>query len=114
MFAINDTTRALTLTRGDTAVFRVEVRNEATGEAYALQAGDQMFFTVKRNARQSEVLLQKVVTAPGAPFHLQPEDTANWSYGEYVYDVQITTAGGDVYTVVPPAVLEIGEEVTWA
>ena len=44
---------------------------------------------------------------------LNPEDTSKLSYGEYWYDVQLTTEDNKVYTVIGPARFVLREEVTF-
>lgn len=41
-----------------------------------------------------------------------PADTKSLTTGNYVYDIQLTTFGGNIYTIVPISNFEIGEEVT--
>ena len=48
----------------------------------------------------------------GAAIHIRPEDTKELSFGKYLYDIQLTTADGDIYTVIPPTTFEILKEVT--
>ena len=45
-------------------------------------------------------------------FHIEPEDTKFLSFGKYLYDVELTTASGDVYTVIVPTTFEVLKEVT--
>ena len=40
------------------------------------------------------------------------EDTKAMAFGKYVYDIQLTMADGDVYTIVPPATFDLLKEVT--
>ena len=44
---------------------------------------------------------------------ISPDDTKNLEYGQYVYDVQVTMANGDVATVIPPTTFNILEEVNF-
>ena len=99
------------LTRGDTARLAIPITNLANNGEYTMQSGDVLFFTVKKSAKDTDFLFQK--EAPGAnAIHIKPEDTANLSFGKYKYDVQLTTASGDVYTVIEPSVFEVMEEIT--
>lgn len=99
------------LTRGDTAVLDVGIVNETTGEPYGIQPADEVTISLKRHTSDPEPCLQKTVTGSGT-LHIKPEDTSRLYFGEYVYDIQLTTALGDVYTVCGPAVFEILPEVT--
>lgn len=102
----------ISITRGDTPTFNVSL-TDAEGEAYELQSGDVLTFTVKASTKVSDpVLIQKEMnSATGASFRLTEDDTA-LDYGTYRYDVELRTAGGDVMTVVKPDKLEITAEVT--
>ena len=103
----NDNT--ISLTRGDTARITLAVK-KADGTDYDYSA-DTVLFTIKKNVHASESLLQKVVT-DGAVY-IAPVDTAELAYGEYAYDVQLTTQSGDVCTIIAPAKFILEPEVTW-
>ena len=100
------------LTRGDTARIQVPITNNATGEEYILSDLDKLTMTVKKNETDFKSLMQKTLTGTNS-FYITPSDTRNLSFGKYVYDVQLTTESGDVYTVIEPSVFEILKEVTW-
>lgn len=99
------------LTRGDTARLTIPIINSASNSEYIMQSGDVLFFTVKKSAKDTNYLLQKKSTGINS-IHIKPEDTDNLSFGKYKYDVQLTTAFGDVYTIIEPSVFEIMEEIT--
>ena len=98
------------LTRGDTAWLRVNVTND-TGDDYEIQNGDTLTLSLKKRIKDVDVIMSKTVVGTDT-FHIKPEDTTELSFGTYVYDVQLTTSGNDVYTVVPPSTFEILPEVT--
>ena len=99
----------ISLTRGDTARINLAIM-ASDGSAYDYSS-DAVVFTVKASTVASDHLIQKTVT--DGVIYIAPEDTAGMSYKEYVYDVQLTTVGGDVCTVVPPAKFIVEPEVTW-
>lgn len=109
MLYIDDKT--IKLTRGDTARLTVPIINLANNGEYTMESGDILYFTVKKNAKDSDFLFQKSVTGSNS-IHIRPEDTAALSFGKYKYDVQLTTATGDVYTVIEPSTFEVMEEIT--
>lgn len=109
MLYIDDKT--IKLTRGDTARLTVPIVNLANNGEYTMESGDILYFTVKKTAKDSDFLFQKSVTGSNS-IHIRPEDTANLSFGKYKYDVQLTTATGDVYTVIEPSTFEVMEEIT--
>lgn len=100
---------AISLTRGDTARISLAVK-KADGTDYDFSA-DTVLFTVKKNVHATESILQKTVT-DGAVY-IAPADTAELAYGEYAYDVQLTTQSGDVCTIISPAKFVLEPEVTW-
>ena len=109
MLYIDDKT--IKLTRGDTARLTVPIVNLANNGEYTMESGDILYFTVKKTAKDTEFLFQKSVTGSNS-IHIRPEDTADLSFGKYKYDVQLTTATGDVYTVIEPSTFEVMEEIT--
>lgn len=109
MLYIDDKT--IKLTRGDTARLTVPIINLADNGEYTMESGDILYFTVKKTAKDTDFLFQKSVTGSNS-IHIKPEDTANLSFGKYKYDVQLTTATGDVYTVIEPSTFEVMEEIT--
>lgn len=109
MLYIDD--KIIKLTRGDTARLTVPIINLANNGEYTMESGDILYFTVKKTAKDTDFLFQKSVTGSNS-IHIRPEDTADLSFGKYKYDVQLTTATGDVYTVIEPSTFEVMEEIT--
>lgn len=111
MLSISDT-GVIKLTRGDTARFSIVILNEISDSAYSISDNDQLTLTVKKKVKDEDVLMQKTITG-STLFHINPEDTSSLSFGKYVYDVQLTTSDGDVYTIVGPTTFELLAEVTY-
>lgn len=99
------------LTRGDTARLTVPITNQTDNGEYTMESGDILYFTVKKRAKDDDFLFQKSAEGSNA-IHIRPEDTGVLSFGKYKYDVQLTTATGDVYTVIEPSTFEVMEEIT--
>lgn len=99
----------ISITRGDTGIFTLDIKNGATAYDYT---NDTVLFTVKRDTYTTDALIQKTVVY-GENVTILPEDTAGLDYGEYVYDVQVTTAGGLVDTVITPSKFVVLPEVTF-
>lgn len=106
-----ESNNVIRLTRGDTAKLTVPIENDLDNSSYVMDERDTLTFTIKKSVKDNENLVQKVVTGSNN-FHIKPEDTDSLPFGKYVYDVQLTTAGGDVYTVIEPTSFEILSEVT--
>ena len=107
MFKIEDDNR-VTLTRGDSCAFDVEVKTDSGG-TYTPVETDVITFTLKKDAKTSEVLIRKT----GTTIVFNPEDTRSFKYGNYLYDVTLTTAGGAVYTIIPPTEFVLSDEIHW-
>ena len=101
---------SIELTRGDTARLSVTVTND-DGEEYEVQSTDTLTLSIKKKVKDSEALVSKIIIG-SKTFHIEPRDTSGLPFGSYVYDVQLTTAEGDVYTVITPSNFTIAEEVT--
>lgn len=105
MFAITPEQNII-LTHGDTARFDVVVKNP-DGTIYTPVEGDTISFKVKEAAGLTAALISKT----GASITIEHSDTASLDVGEYVYDVDITLAGGDINTIVPESKFVIVPEV---
>ena len=103
----------ISLTRGDTAWLTVDLEvdlGDDKTEPYDLKADDVVTLTVKADYEDEEALIEKKVTGSNE-FHIKPADTKNLAFGEYKYDVQVTTPDGDNYTVIENKVFEVTYEV---
>ena len=107
MFKINNKT--ISITRGDTGIFTLTIKNGDNDYDYS---NDTVKFTVKESTTAAEPLIQKTVVY-GQNIVIEPSDTANLKYGDYVYDVQLTTSGGIVDTVIVPSKFVVLPEVTF-
>ena len=104
------TKNKIKLTRGDTGIFNVHVK-DADNEDYELQEGDVLRFTLRKTPKSGDVFIQKVVT--GAEIVISPEDTQKMTFGTYYYDLELTKSDGTVDTIIPPMTFELLEEVTY-
>lgn len=100
------------LTRGDTARLSVTIENELTNGNYEVSNSDKLCLTVKRKLDDAEPVFQKMIIGANQ-FHILPKDTQGLDFGKYLYDVELTTAAGDVYTVIVPSTFEILKEITF-
>ena len=108
MFRINQKTHKISLTKGDNASFKVNIM-EANGQIRQLFDDDVITLTVRKTAN-SDIAFTK--TAENGVINLVPTDTKSLAAGTYVYDIQLTTFGGNVYTIIPISYFEIQQEVT--
>ena len=103
------------LTRGDTAYIEVSIDNtlaDGSTEPYEVAANDTLTLSVKSSTDDTVYRFQKTIVGSNL-FHIEPEDTRNCEFGKYKYDVQLTKASGDVYTVIEPTYFRVLPEVTW-
>ena len=103
-----DENNNITLTRGDTAVLELTVKDDGATYDYS---DDLVQLTIKRNTVTEEVLIQKTFT--GGTVVINPEDTATLRYTDLMYDVQLIKNDGGIYTVIPPRIFTIAEEVNF-
>lgn len=99
------------LTRGDSAHLAVTITNDVDGSVYEIQPDDTLTLSMKKYVNDESPCLQKTIKGSNT-FHLKPDDTRGLNFGKYKYDVQLTTAEGDVYTVLGPETFELLSEVT--
>ena len=107
-----DEDNTIHLTRGDTARFSIgRIVNTVTNTNYTPTPEDTVTMTVKKTVLDAAPCVQLIVPG-GEVLHIKPEDTKAMVFGKYVYDVQLTTADGDVYTIIPPTPFDLLKEVT--
>lgn len=70
----------ISLTRGDTATFRLQIKNQ-DGTDYEITPDDQVLFTVKRSPNDEEIVIQKA--AANNCITIVPRETDNLEYGTY-------------------------------
>ena len=97
-YSVNNTTKEIELTRGDTLKVKIDVL--INGEAYTPRPEDSLRFAMKTTYNTSKLLVHKDIPIDTCILHLEPEDTKKLRFGEYVYDIQITFANGDVNTCI--------------
>lgn len=103
---------SIILTRGDTLKAQISITDK-DGNPYTPEPGDHIRFAMKKHYEDpdSEVLIVKDISIDTMILQLNPEDTKDLAFGNYVYDIQITTAAGDVDTFIAKASLSLTEEV---
>ena len=94
------------LTRGDTLEARVEAILP-----YIPKEGDSIRFAMKADYEDPEPLLLKDIPTDTMMLVLDPDDTKHLPFGKYVYDIQLTYAGGKTDTFIPKGRLRLTEEV---
>jgi len=91
----------ITLTRGDTLYVQINLTKD--GEPYVPQEGDTIRFAMKKTYKDpdSEVLINKQVPIDTLILTIDPDDTKELTMSRsYVYDLELTTSIGEVYTFI--------------
>ena len=105
------------LVRGDTGLYKFQ-RLDSSGNPITTPP-DAMFFTVKKSYGNKGEVFQKTLddmdfdnTDNCWHFVIAPSDTQDLDYGQYVYDLEVTT---DTYVqTIAKGKLVLDEEATWA
>lgn len=105
---INGTT--IRLTRGDSLKLVITPIN-FDGTDYEPDPQDRIRFAMKKNYGDKELLIEKNIPINNFLLQLEPSDTKSLKFGDYVYDVELTHANGDVDTYISEATFTIAKEV---
>lgn len=100
----------ITLTRGDTFVALITI-TDSDGKPYVPSIGDSVSFAMKSTCGDAEPLLIKDIPIDTLKLVIEPVDTKALAFGQYLYDIQLTKATGEVDTFIPMAKFKITEEV---
>lgn len=105
------------LTRGDTFIAQVSITQ--AGEPYTPQEGDSIRFALKhpamtagkRNYEEATPVILKNIPIDTMLLQIDPSDTKELTFGDYVYDIEITLANGIVDTFITASPFVITPEV---
>lgn len=108
---------AIYLTRGDS--FSAEIKLYQGDEEYTPEEGDVIRFAAKHPGMtagngdylDAQPVLLKEIDHETMTLEIAPEDTKSLSFGEYVYDLEITFADGTVDTFITASPFIITAEV---
>ena len=107
MFSV-DRYNKISITKGDNAELEVKVVDKE-GIERQIFADDELILTVRKTIEEEAVITK---TAEDGVFYFIPEDTKDLIPGQYIYDIQLTTFAGKVYTITPISRFEIMGEVS--
>lgn len=105
------------MTRGDSATFHFH-REDADGKVITTEA-TKIFFTVKSNAEDEGFVIQKTigdfVFDEDSEYHftINPDDTNELTYGDYIYDLEVIREDGSKQTI-SKGTFTLTWESTWA
>lgn len=104
--------------RGTTKEIVIALAYE-TGSEYKIEDTDTLIFGVKTSVNQKEYIFSRTVdkTAYSAQnggylIQIQPEDTANMLFGDFVYDVGLQKQNGEFHIVCPCDLFKVSAAVT--
>lgn len=103
--------RPIKMVQGDTVKFYIDVAYGIDKVEYELSEGDIITFLMKKYIYDKQPLIQKDIPIDTCMLEIDPEDTMNLPFGEYHYNVQLTLAKGEVYTVIPDSLFLIKPRV---
>lgn len=98
------------LTRGDTFKAHLSIKNP-DGTEYIPKEGDSIRFALKEDVEDEECLILRDIPIDTMLLIIYPEDTKPLEFGNYVYDIQLTKANGDVDTFITASKLKLTAEV---
>lgn len=107
-YSVKGTT--ITLTRGDSFAADIQIM-QPDGEPYTVDPGDQVRFAMKKSIKDEKCSVIKEIPIDTLRLTLEPEDTKNLDFGNYVYDIQLTKSNGEVDTFITKSTLILTEEV---
>lgn len=104
-------------TRGDTYMFKFQRKDD--NDKIIKSIADKMMFTVKKNHNTENILFQKSLADGTIRFtsdgyyhiEIEPKDTQNLRYGNYVCDIEVEQAGK--VTTIYLDKITLGKEVTF-
>lgn len=110
-----DSDNGIHMIRGDSETIIVTCSDN--GDVVPFAEGDTIYFTVKEDVDCTAKKLQKIITEfeenGRAIIPINPIDTKDLKFMDYVYDIQFNRADGRVSTIVYPSTFEICGEVTY-
>lgn len=105
----------ISFNRGDDISLQVDVY-DSEGQLYELRDGDVLYFSMKAKAKDTNYAIPpkklEIDSNGNHIIHIEPKDTWDLSFGDYLYDVQLITAGGRTSTIIAPTKLTIEETIT--
>lgn len=98
MFEVNENN--IYLTRGDTGIFTISLI-DGDGNPYTPDPNSTIRFAMaKKFGAGADVLINKSFPADTLTLEIEPQDTKNLPFGDYVYDIELTDENEHVSTVI--------------
>lgn len=84
----------ISVTRGNTLLASVSMKDKETGDTIQPSPGDIVRFAVKKFYTNSDILIYKIIPNDTMILELEPDDTKDLPFGDYVFDIKIIYADG--------------------
>lgn len=105
----------LSMIRGDSESIILSLKED--GNMIPFNQGDTVYFTVKQSSNTDKIMMQKIITTfnedGNCIIEIYPDDTRDFSFRDYVYDIQLNDSNGRVTTIIPCSKFTISKEVTY-
>lgn len=98
------------LTRGDTMIIELSLKDES-GNDYTPVETDKVYFRLKRNATAKDILLEKEIPIDTMVLRIDAQDTIEFKFGTYVYEIELVTANDYHFTAIANEAFVISEEL---
>ena len=107
--------QTLSIVRGTTMSIIIAI-DQVNGEEYTMANDDTLRFCVKRNASDSDYVINKEITNAsskdgGYELVLSPEDTENLDVGRYYYDVGLQI-GGEYFMIIETSIFNVTQNIS--
>lgn len=91
--------------KGDSFVSELSI-TDSMGNAYIPDDGDNIVFTLKETSDGAPIVT-KTIQNDTLKLVLNPNDTSELDVGNYIYNIKLTKATGEVYTVIPDSIFTL-------
>lgn len=100
MIKFNKSTLDAEMVQGDTGTFSFVIKSNGLS---FVKEGDEIWFTLKKIQNKKIVIQKKVVSFPNGviTIPLEPNETKNLEPDNYIYDLKLVRADGNVDTLIP-------------
>ena len=102
--------KTITMTRGDSLHAVVNMVN-MDGTPFVPAEGDIVLFVANTTYGGTSTLIEVEVPHDTLTLNLEPEDTADLEIGNYVWEMKLIKADGDVDTFIDKGTLRLDQEV---
>lgn len=108
MFAFNENTLEMQLSRGDTVTLEFQFEGDIPDQ------NDGVYFTIKKVTGDRSVKIEKKMTQIETDVfqtEINAQDTSNLPFGKYTWDVRVFYGDGQVTTPIRPSPFVVAEVV---